>query len=64
MKLRPDYPNSAPQIQFTGPLPFHPNVDQAGGRICFSFFSTKWNKNMNITIDGSKEILFWREVFG
>jgi len=58
ISLKPDYPKSIPRIKFTGDnIPFHPNVDQAGGMICFSFFTTKWEKNKNISIDGSREIL-------
>ncbi len=54
MSLKPDFPASPPRIKFMAPFPFHPNVDQAGGNICFSFFSTKWGKNQSITLDGSK----------
>ncbi len=48
--LEPDFPNSAPKCTFTTPVPFHPNVAQASGYICYELLKSDWTKNKNMSI--------------
>jgi len=58
ISLPQSFPAAAPRLQFMSPIPFHPNVGQSSGTLCYRLLDSDWHKNCNISLPTRKKLLF------
>ena len=62
ISLPPNFPDSAPKCLFMKPYPFHPNVEQGGGSLCYRLFGEWTTKYYKLSIPGCKLKQFFFEL--
>jgi len=63
INLDPKYPEIPPKVRFVAPFPFHPNVDQQFGSLCYGVLYPDWTKYKHMTIPARKDIFLEGVMF-